>query len=43
MYNRLIDFIEKHELIYQLQFGFQNNHSTFMALIILLEKYCCIA
>ena len=38
MYNRLIDFIEKHHLLYQFQFGFCKNHSTFMALVILLEK-----
>ena len=38
MYNRLIDFIEKHQLLYQYQFGFRKNHSTFMALVVLLEK-----
>ena len=38
MYNRLTDFIEKHQLLYQYQFGFRKNHSTFMALVILLDK-----
>ena len=38
MYNKLIDFIEKHHLLYQFQLGFRKNHSTFMALVILLEK-----
>ena len=38
MYNRLINFIEKHKLLYQYQFGFRRNHSTFMALVILLEN-----
>ena len=38
MYNRLMDFIEKHQLFDQYQFGFRKNHSTFMALVILLEK-----
>ena len=38
MYNRLIDFIEKHQLVYQYQFGFLKNNSTFMALVVLLEK-----
>ena len=38
MYNRLIDFIEKHRLLYQYQFGFRKNHSTFMALVSLLES-----
>ena len=38
MYNRLINFIEKHKLLYQYQFGFRRNHSTFKALVILLEN-----
>ena len=43
MYNRLINFIEKHHLPYQYQFGFRKNQSTFMALLILLEKnHWCI-
>ena len=33
MCNRLIDFIEKHHLLYRFQFGFRKNHSTFMALL----------
>ena len=36
MYNRLMDFIEKHQLLYQYQFRFGKNHSTFVALVILL-------
>ena len=39
MYNRLINFIEKHKLLYQYQFGFRQNRSTFMALVILLKKH----
>ena len=38
MYNRLINFIETHKLLYQYQFCFRRNHSTFMALVILLEN-----
>ena len=38
MYNKLIDFIGKHQLLYQYQFGFRKNHSTFMALAVLLTK-----
>ena len=38
MYNRLINFIEKHMFLYQYQFGFHRNYSTFMALVFLLEK-----
>ena len=39
MYKRLIDFIEKYKLIYQYQFGFRKNHSSSMALAILLETW----
>ena len=42
MYNRLIDFIEKHQLLYQYQFGFRKNHSTFTALVVLLEKITAV-
>ena len=38
MYNRLMDFIGKHQLLYQCPCGFHKNHSTFMALVILLDK-----
>ena len=38
MYNRLLDFVNKHGVIYEYQFGFLKGKSTFMALISLLEK-----
>ena len=38
MYNRLLNIINKHKIFNQNQFGFRNNHSTFMALIILVEN-----
>lgn len=38
MYNRLISFINKHDILYKYQFGFRSNHSTNMALIILIDK-----
>ena len=38
MYNRLLKFIDKNNLLNEFQFGFRNNHSTFMALIILMEN-----
>ena len=38
MYNRLSIFINKHIFFNKYQFGFRNNHSTFMALIILIEN-----
>ena len=38
MYTRLLDFINKHKILNKLQFGFRNNHSTFMALVVLIEN-----
>ena len=38
MYNRLIDFINKHKLLYKFQFGFREQHGTEIALIILIDK-----
>ena len=38
MYNRLISFVNKHKMLYKYQFGFRSNHSTNMALIILIDR-----
>ena len=38
VYNRLISFISKHNILYKHQFGFRKNHSTNMALITLIDK-----
>ena len=38
MYNRVLNFINRHKLFNKFQFGFRTNHSTFMALIILIEN-----
>ena len=38
VYNRLISFIEKHDLLYKFQFGFRAKHSANMALITLVDK-----
>ena len=38
MYNRVYKFLEKNSLIYSLQFGFRQKHSTSHALIHLTEK-----
>ena len=38
MYTRLLDFINKHKILNKLQFGFRNNHSTFMALVVFIEN-----
>lgn len=38
MYNRLISFLEKHNVLYKYQFGFRKKLSTEMALIIAKDK-----
>jgi hypothetical protein len=38
IYNRLIKFINKHKLLYKLQFGFREGHSTGMAVTLLVDK-----
>ncbi len=38
MYNRLLSFCEKHSILYDYQFGFRANHSTNMALILIVDK-----
>ena len=39
MYNRLYDFIVRYDLLSDNQFGFRKNHSTYMAISMLLEKF----
>ena len=38
MYNRLIKFIEKRNLIYDKQFGFRSHHSTEHAIFSIVDK-----
>ena len=38
MYTPLLDFINKHKILNKLQLGFRNNHSIFMALVVLIEN-----
>ena len=38
MYNRLIAFINKHNILYKYQFGFRQNHGTNTALICLTDR-----
>lgn len=38
IYNRLIEFVNKNNLLYKFQFGFRKNHSANMALITLIDK-----
>ena len=38
MYTRLLDFINKNDILYKYQFGFRSNHSPNLALIVLVDK-----
>ena len=38
MYDRLLEFLNKHKILNKFQFGFRNMHSTFMALITSLDN-----
>ena len=38
MYQRMLDFLTKLSILYKYQFGFRENHSTYMALILLMDK-----
>ena len=38
MYTRLLNFINRHKILNKLQFGFRNNHSKFMALVVFIEN-----
>ena len=40
LYDRLLEFLNKHKILNKFQFGFRNMHSTFMALITLLDNLC---
>ena len=38
MYNRIYSYLTKYSILYAYQFGFQENRSTYMAIICMLEK-----
>jgi hypothetical protein len=38
MYNRVLDFLNEMKILFDLQFGFRKLHSTYMALMILMDK-----
>jgi hypothetical protein len=38
MHNHIIDFVNRLEILYPLQYGFQKNHSTVSSLIYLMNK-----
>ena len=38
MYTRLLNFVNKHKILYEKQFGFRKKHSTYMAHMLLMDK-----
>ena len=38
LFNRCMDYIDKNNLLNEMQFGFRPNHSTYMAIIELVDK-----
>ena len=42
IYNRSLEFAEKHDILYRCQFVFQKNHSTSYALIHLVNKIASV-
>ena len=38
MYDRILTFLNKHNILYKYQFGCKNSHSTYMALIVRIDK-----
>ena len=38
MYNKVMKFINKHDILYKYQFGFKKGHSTYMPLTIIIDK-----
>ena len=38
MYNRLYNYLKKYNILSESQFGFHEGHSTYMALLVLLEN-----
>ena len=38
MYSRLLSFLETYKILYQNQFGFRKQHSTYMALMLLIDE-----
>ena len=41
VYNRLFNFINKHNLLYTGQYGFRKNHSTYMAALKFVDDIVC--
>ena len=38
MYNRVIDFLNEHEILFKYQFGFRKSYSSYLAITVLIDK-----
>ena len=38
VYNRVIDFLKEHDILFKYQFGFRQGYSTYLALTVLVDK-----
>ena len=38
MYNRVIEFLNEHEILFKSQFGFRQSYSTYLAMTVLIDK-----
>ena len=38
MYNRVIEFLNEHEILFKYQFGFRQSYSTYLAMTVLVDK-----
>ena len=38
MYTRVLQFLNKHSILYEYRFGFRQNHSTTLALVVLIDR-----
>ena len=38
MYNRVIDFLNEHEILFKYQFGFRKSYSSYLAITALTDK-----
>ena len=38
MYNRVIDFLNEHEILFKYQFGFRKSYSNYLAITVLIDK-----
>ena len=39
MYDRVIDYLEEYRILFEYQFGFRKWHSTYLAFMVLMDKF----